>query len=147
MTFVWIMGVFSTIEREFGTEVMTARGRFAEPPSALEMARACKRLIISTEEIIPTEDIRKYPDRTIIPYYLVDAVVHAPFASHPGEMAYVHGRDEAGVREWIEASQTAETAAAYMDKYIFGLPDHQAYLDLVGRERLETLVAERERRE
>ena len=112
-----------------------------------EMARASKRVILSAEEIVPTDEIRKYPDRTIIPYYLVDAVVHAPFASHPGEMAYVHGRDEAGVREWVEASQTAEAAAAYIDKYVHGLPDHQAYLDLVGRERLETLVAERERRE
>jgi len=113
---------------------------------AFEMARASKRLIISAEEIVPTEEIRRQPDRTIIPYYLVDAVVHAPFGSHPGEMAYLYERDEAVYREWIEASKTAEGAQAYLDKYVYGVENHQEYLDLIGKERLAQLVAERERR-
>ncbi len=112
-----------------------------------EMARASKRLIISAEEIVPTEVIRKQPDRTIIPYYLVDAVVHAPFGSHPGEMAYMYERDEPLIREWVEASKTAEGAQAYLDKYIHGVKNHHKYLELVGQERLTQLVAERERRE
>ncbi|MBN1966689.1 MAG: CoA transferase subunit A, partial [Anaerolineae bacterium] len=41
---------------------------------AFETARASRRLIISAEEIVETDDIRRAPDRTIIPYYLVDAV-------------------------------------------------------------------------
>ncbi|RME87947.1 MAG: CoA transferase subunit A [Anaerolineae bacterium] len=114
---------------------------------AAEMARACKRLIVSAEEIVPTEEIRKYPDRTIIPYYLVDAVVHAPFGSHPGEMAYLYGRDEEGIKEWVEMSKTAEGAQAYLDKYVYGVKNHQEYLDLIGEERLQRCVERRERRE
>ncbi len=34
---------------------------------AAELARASKRLIISVEEIVPSEEIRRHPDRTIIP--------------------------------------------------------------------------------
>ena len=111
-----------------------------------EMARAAKRVILSAEEIIPTEQIRQYPDRTLIPYYLVDAVVHAPYGSHPGEMAYLYGRDEPGIREWVEASKTAEGAQAYLGKYVYGLKNHQAYLELIGEGRLADCVAERERR-
>ncbi len=111
-----------------------------------EMARATRRLIISAEEIVPTDEIRKYPDRTIIPYFLVDAVVHAPFGSHPGEMAYVYGRDEPVLREWIESSKTAEGAQAYLDKYVFGVANHQEYMLLIGNERLSQLVDEREKR-
>lgn len=114
---------------------------------ALEMSRACKRLIISAEKIVPTEEIRKYPDRTVIPYYLVDAVVHAPFGSFPGEMAYMYGRDEPGIKEWVEMSASAEGAKEYLDKYVFGLKDHAAYLNLIGTERLERAVESRERRE
>jgi glutaconate CoA-transferase, subunit A len=114
---------------------------------AFEMSRAAKRVIISAEEIVPTEEIRKYPDRTIIPYYLVDAVVHAPFGSHPGEMVYDYVRDEPGIREWVEASKTAEGAQAYLDKYVYNIESHAAYLELIGKERLEQLVNERERRE
>jgi acyl CoA:acetate/3-ketoacid CoA transferase alpha subunit len=111
-----------------------------------EMARACKRLIISAEEIIPTDEIRKYPDRTIIPYYLVDAVVHAPFGSHPGEMAYVYGRDEPVIKEWVESSKTDDGAKAYLDKYVFAVANHQEYMQLIGNERLSQLVDEREKR-
>ena len=112
-----------------------------------EMARACKRLIISTEEIVDTDEIRKYPDRTIIPYFLVDAVVHAPFGSHPGEMAYVYGRDEPVIKEWIETSRTVEGAKGYLDKYVYGVKNHQEYLELIGKARLDQLVNEREKRD
>lgn len=113
---------------------------------AFEMARACKRLIISAEEIVDTEEIRRYPDRTIIPYYLVDAVVHAPFGSHPGEMVYMYERDEEQLREWVKASETEEGTKEYLDRYVYGVANHQEYLELVGWERLEALRAAAEGR-
>ena len=114
---------------------------------ALEMSRACKRLVISAEEIVSTDEIRKYPDRTTIPYYLVDAVVHAPYGSHPGEMAYVYGRDEPGIKEWVEMSKTAEGAGQYLEKYAYGPRNHDEYLKLIGEERLAKCVELRERRQ
>ena len=108
---------------------------------AFEMARASKRLIISAEEIVDTEVIRAQPDRTIIPYYLVDAVVHAPFGSHPGEMCYFYERDEPQIKAWVEASKTPEGAQAYLEKYIYGVRNHQEYLQLIGEERLHQLQA------
>ena len=114
---------------------------------AFEMSRACKRLIISAEEIVPTEEIRRCPDRTIIPFYLVDAVVPAPFGSHPGEMAYLYARDEPMIKDWVTANKTAEGAQAYLDKYVHGVADHQEYLELIGQERLDELAQMRESRE
>ncbi|RPI58281.1 MAG: CoA transferase subunit A [Chloroflexi bacterium] len=113
----------------------------------VEFARACKRLIISAEEIVDTDEIRRYPDRTLVPYYLVDAVVHAPFGSHPGEMAYVYCRDEPEIKAWVEASATDAGARAYIQEWIHDLPDQQAYLARVGDERLKRVVEGRERRE
>ena len=112
-----------------------------------EMARACKRLIISAEEIVPTEEIRKYPDRTIIPYYLVDAVVHAPYGSYPGEMAYLYGRDEPAIKEWVDMSKTVETTKQYLDQYVYGPKTHDEYLELIGEERLQRSIELREKRE
>ena len=106
---------------------------------AFEMARASKRLIISTEEIIDTALIRTQPDRTMIPYYLVDAVVHAPFGSHPGEMCYFYERDEPQIKKWVQASKTVEGTQAYLEEYIYNLADHQAYLDWIGHDRLQSL--------
>ncbi|MBC8505595.1 MAG: CoA transferase subunit A [Chloroflexi bacterium] len=106
---------------------------------AYEMSRACKTLIISAEEIVSTDVIRRQPDRTIIPYYLVDAVVHAPFGSHPGEMCYHYERDEEHIQLWAEVSKKPETTQEYLEKYIYNLKDHQEYLDLIGEERLQYL--------
>ncbi len=111
---------------------------------AAEMARACKRLIVSAEEIIDEEEIRRNPDRTIIPYYLVDAVVEAPFASHPGEMCYQYRRDEEQIKEWVAAAETPETTQQYLEKYIYGVKDHQEYLLRIGKERLESLRLRRD---
>ncbi|MGD8405874.1 MAG: CoA-transferase [Anaerolineales bacterium] len=114
---------------------------------AVEMARACKRLIVSAEEIVSTEEIRKNPDRTVIPYYLVDAVVRAPHGSHPGEMAYLYGRDEPGIKEWVKMSKTAKGAEEYLDKYVYGPKNHDDYLKLIGKEKLEECADLREKRE
>jgi acyl CoA:acetate/3-ketoacid CoA transferase alpha subunit len=107
---------------------------------AAEMARASKNLIISAEQIVDTELIRSCPERTIIPYYLVDAVVEAPFGSHPGEMCYLYERDEPEIREWVRAAETAQTAEAYLERTVYGPKSHQEYLELVGWERLHSLT-------
>lgn len=108
---------------------------------AFEMARASKWLILSTEEIVSDDVIREAPDRAIIPYYLVDAVVEAPFGSYPGEMCYLYERDEPQLIEWVEASKQADTTADYLERYVYSLRDHQEYLELIGQDRLEELQA------
>jgi acyl CoA:acetate/3-ketoacid CoA transferase alpha subunit len=104
-----------------------------------ELARASKRLLISTEEIVDGEVIRQSPDRTIIPYYLVDGVIEAPYGSHPGEMCYLYQRDEPHIRDWVEASKAPDTTQAYLEKYIYGVKDHQEYRELIGSEHLASL--------
>ncbi len=106
---------------------------------AREMSRASKRLIVSAEEIVDTDVIREHPDRTQIPYFLVDAVVEAPFGSHPGEMAGAYVRDEPHIKSYYQDAQDAEKAQTYMEKWIYAVPDHEQYLDLVGRDHLESL--------
>jgi len=109
---------------------------------AIEMARASKRLIVSTEEIVEPEEIRRQPDRTAIPYYLVDAVVHHPFGSWPGEMSGMYERDEDHYRMFLEMQNAEGTANEYMDDWVFGMADHDALLTKIGKERLESLRLE-----
>ena len=107
---------------------------------AFEMSRACKNLIISTEEIVDTKEIREHPDRTIIPYYLVDAVVHAPYASWPGEMAGMYERDEPHYKTMLKSKKPKEGMDDYIKEWIYDLPDHQALIDKVGLDHLKSLT-------
>ncbi|MGQ9840744.1 MAG: CoA transferase subunit A [Anaerolineae bacterium] len=105
-----------------------------------ELARAARRLILTTEKIIPEAQIRETPWRTVIPYHLVDAVVEVPFGSHPCQMPLHYYFDEDHIRTWMERSKTAEGAEAYFQEFIYDVPDFAAYLGRIGgRKRLEYL--------
>jgi acyl CoA:acetate/3-ketoacid CoA transferase alpha subunit len=97
-----------------------------------ELARASRRLILTTEEIIPTEKVRSEPWRTIIPFFLVDAVVEAPYGAHPCHMPYAYYFDERRIREWLDRSKTVEGADEYLQEYVYTLPDFDAYLEKIG---------------
>lgn len=107
---------------------------------AFEMARACKTLIISAEEIVDAEEIREHPDRTIIPYYLVDAVVHAPYGSWPGEMSGMYERDEPHYKDFVVKQKTKENMDLYMNEWVYDLPDHTALIEKIGKDRLQELT-------
>jgi 3-oxoacid CoA-transferase subunit A/glutaconate CoA-transferase subunit A len=99
-----------------------------------ELARAARRLILTAEEIIPIEQVREQPWRTIIPYHLVDAVVEAPYGAHPCQMPLRYYFDEAHIRGWMERSKTAAGAEAYFQEFVFDASDFPAYLERIGGE-------------
>lgn len=106
---------------------------------APEMARASKKLVISTEEIVDTEYFKNNPDRNMIPYFLVDAVVHAPLGSHPGEMNYCYWRDDEHIAEYMKMVRTVPGMNEYFDKYIYQVASHENYLELIGTEKIEKI--------
>jgi len=97
-----------------------------------ELARAAKRLIITTEEIVHTEELRRQPYQTTIPFFLVDAVVEQPFGSHPGNMPYIYAFDEEHFAEYLSLTMTKEGALQYLQKYIYGVEDFWEYLERIG---------------
>jgi glutaconate CoA-transferase subunit A len=100
-----------------------------------DVARAAKRVIISTERLVETDEIRKDPVKTLLPYYLVDAVCHVPYGSYPGNMPYEYYSDEEHLAEWMEAERDEATFKAFVDKYIYGVSTFEEYLALKGGER------------
>jgi acyl CoA:acetate/3-ketoacid CoA transferase alpha subunit len=97
-----------------------------------ELARAARRLIITTEEIIDHEEIKRQPWRTVIPFYLVDAVVEVPFGAHPTEMPVSYYFDEQHIAHWLEVSKTPEGTQQYFNEFVFGVPDFDSYLEKIG---------------
>jgi 3-oxoacid CoA-transferase subunit A/glutaconate CoA-transferase subunit A len=97
-----------------------------------ELARCARRTIITTEEIVATEIIRREPWKTVIPYFVVDAVVETPFGSHPCEMPGAYYYDEDHIAEWLRLSKTQKGGAEYLNKYVFGVADFEEYLEICG---------------
>jgi glutaconate CoA-transferase subunit A len=100
-----------------------------------DLARASKRLILTTERIVSTGEIRAEPSKTLVPYWLVDAVCHVPYGSFPGNMPYEYYSDEAHLAEWMEAGKTQAALDRFLDKYIHGPREFAEYLELAGGEK------------
>ncbi|MDP2949723.1 MAG: CoA-transferase [Chloroflexota bacterium] len=102
----------------------------------MEIAMSSMKLILSTEEIIDQQAIRRQPQRTTIPYYLVDAVVVAPFGSYPGSTPGLYGAD---IEHWLEfaGAQMQGKTDEYLEKWVFSVASHEEMLDKrVGAKKL-----------
>jgi acyl CoA:acetate/3-ketoacid CoA transferase alpha subunit len=97
-----------------------------------ELARAARRLVLTTEAIIPESEIRRKPWRTAIPFFFVDGVVEVPYGSHPTQMPLLYFFDEEHIGEWLQVSRSPEGTQEYFDKYVHGVEDFTEYLELVG---------------
>jgi 3-oxoacid CoA-transferase subunit A/glutaconate CoA-transferase subunit A len=98
----------------------------------IDLSRAARKLIVTTEKIIENSEIRREPWRTAIPFYYVDAVCEVPFGSHPGNMPYEYYFDEEHIGMYLKMAKTPEGAKEYIDKYVREVNDFEEYLSLVG---------------
>jgi glutaconate CoA-transferase subunit A len=98
----------------------------------LDVAAASKRVVVSCERLISTERIRSEPDRTAIPYYMVDAVVEVPYGSFPGNMPGEYYSDEEHIAEWLEVERDASSFSEFLERNIFGVRSFQQYLERNG---------------
>jgi glutaconate CoA-transferase subunit A len=98
----------------------------------MELSRAAKHLIITTERLVSNHEIRLNPTLTAIPFYLVDAVIEVPYGSYPGNMAYEYFSDENHLREWLSVEKDPEEFKKFLDRYIYGVTSFEEYLELCG---------------
>jgi glutaconate CoA-transferase subunit A len=108
-----------------------------------EQAKASQRTIVITEHLISTDQIRQEPEKTIIPGFRVSHVVELPFSAHPTSSYKIYDFDSAHIDYYAAASKTPEGFQGYLDEYVYGVEDHQEYLEKVGgQKRLNELKAD-----
>jgi glutaconate CoA-transferase subunit A len=107
-----------------------------------EQVRAAKRTIVTVEEVVATEVIRQQPERTLLPSFLVDMVVEAPYGAHPAGMYRYYDYDRLHIDEYMDRCRTAEGARDYLNQYVLGMKDHWEYLEQIGIRRLMALRAD-----
>jgi acyl CoA:acetate/3-ketoacid CoA transferase alpha subunit len=104
--------------------------------------------VVSTERIVDRDVLRAHNQLVQVPACAVRAVVEMPFGGHPrglgdaglvGSRAY--GDDYAFHLSFREAErQGTEALEAWVNAWILGLPDHDALLEKLGQERLQSLM-------
>lgn len=102
----------------------------------VDIAIAAKKVIVTCEELISNEEIRKDPNTNSIPPFCVDAVVHAPYGAHPSQCYNYYDYDNPFFKEYDVASKTEEGFNEFVNKWVYNTGSHEAYLDKLGATRL-----------
>jgi glutaconate CoA-transferase, subunit A len=97
-----------------------------------EAAFAAKRVILVVEEIVPSALVRSDPNRTIIPGFIVDAVVVEPWGAHPSYAQGYYDRDNDFYVAWDSVSRDERTLAAWLDDFVYGVDGRAAYMERLG---------------
>jgi glutaconate CoA-transferase subunit A len=105
----------------------------------VEAAYAARRTIVVCEEIVADEVIRSDPNRTMIPGFLVSAVVEEPGGALPSSLQGYWRRDFETFLRYHGLSKTAEGYQSWLKEWILDLPDRAAYLRHMGHAAVERL--------
>ena len=105
----------------------------------IEGVRAAKRVIVAAEEIVAAEVITSDPNRTVIPGFLVNAVVECAYGAHPSPVQGYYNRDNDFFREYHEQTKTKPESDAWLNSWVSNLPDRQSYINQLGAGRVEGL--------
>jgi glutaconate CoA-transferase, subunit A len=106
---------------------------------AVDGARAARKIIIVTEEIVEPGVISSDPNRTLVPGFLVAAVVHEPGGAHPSPVQGYYGRDHSFFAQYHEQTRRAEDFEDWLAQWVVRVSDRGEYLKRLGAERVQTL--------
>ncbi|MDG6905784.1 MAG: CoA transferase subunit A [Nitrososphaerota archaeon] len=104
------------------------------PFADADIARAANKVIITAEEIVSTDRIRREGDKTFIPFFCVDAVVETPFGSYPHECPGMYQADYEFFHKYGETvgRKGTEWVKEYLRDYVYEPKSFNDYLAKFG---------------
>jgi acyl CoA:acetate/3-ketoacid CoA transferase alpha subunit/acyl CoA:acetate/3-ketoacid CoA transferase beta subunit len=107
---------------------------------------ARRRVIVTTERVVPTETLRRYAQYVHVPGAVVSAVCEVPFGGHPNAVpadlvSEIDGYcdDYEFLTELRTVCRDPEALNAWIKQWVLEVPDHDAYLGQLGEQRLRSL--------
>ena len=109
----------------------------------LEGVRAARRVIVVAEKIVEPDVIASDPNRTVIPGFLVSAVVECPYGAHPSPVPGCYKRDDAAFQQYHEHTKTEADFQAWLQRWVMGVADRHEYMNRLGACRQQELAVEK----
>jgi glutaconate CoA-transferase, subunit A len=107
-----------------------------------DAAFAARRTIAVVEEIVDDEVVRSDPNRTLIPGFVVDAVVECPRGAHPSFVQGSYDRDNDFYRSWSAISKDPAWLELWIQEWIHETGNHAGYLAKLGSDYFDPLLPE-----
>ena len=100
---------------------------------------ASRHVLLTAEEIVPTEVITRDPNRVIVPGFRVSAVCRVPWGAHPSPVPGYYNRDHQAFIDYRDGSKTPEAFTAWRTHWVDPVRGPEDYMRLLGPERMEAL--------
>jgi len=107
----------------------------------VDIAFAAKRTIVTCDDLVSNEAIRREPEKNTVPGIVVDAVVHTPYGAHPSQVYGGYDYDKEFYLAYDEAGKSDESFQAFLKEWVYGVEDHSAYINKLGATRILALNA------
>jgi glutaconate CoA-transferase subunit A len=106
----------------------------------VQQALAADTVIVTCEELVDDEHLRRTPEHNRIPPFAVHVVVPIRFGAHPHNVHNYYDYDSEHLVAYATAAKSDEAFAHYLERFVFEPADHAAYLEAVGgQQRLNQL--------
>jgi glutaconate CoA-transferase subunit A len=108
----------------------------------VEQAKASRAVVVTCEDLVTPDELRDHPEHNQIPFLHVSAVCHVPYGGYPTAVYRHYDYDAAYLRAYAEAAKDDAAFGTFQEKHLYGVENHQAFLDLMGQERLDAIKAD-----
>jgi glutaconate CoA-transferase subunit A len=133
---------FSVIHVQKATEsgIVRIEGQtFAD----IQQALSAEKVIVTAEEIVGEDILRREPERNPIPFFAVSCVCHVPFGAHPYAVYNYYDYDPWQLNSYHASAADDVTFQQYLEIFVYGVASHAEYLGAVGgAPRLDCLMAD-----
>ncbi len=110
----------------------------------IEQAKAARHLIITCEELVEEEFLKREPDRNQIPFIHVDAVIPITWGAYPTACYRHYDYDPRYLNNYRQTAEDEESYQTYLVEKIMGCANHQEFIALNDDEHLKNLIADPE---
>ena len=111
-----------------------------------EAALAARKVMVVVEEMVSKKVIRRDPNRTLLPGFLVHAVIPESWGAHPSPMPGYYNRDHEQYISYHNESREREGYLKWLDRWVLGVKDRKEYLGLLSEEKVKSLSVKRHRK-
>jgi glutaconate CoA-transferase subunit A len=111
-----------------------------------ESALAARKVLVVVEEIVSKKVIQKDPNRTLVPGFLVSAVIQEPWGAHPSPIQGYYNRDHEKYIAYHQKSRDREGYLGWLEQWVLGVKDRDEYIKLLGKEGMASLLVKRHRK-
>ncbi len=85
----------------------------------VELARAANRVVVTCEELVPTESLLLQPEKTTLPFLHVAAVAHQPWGAYPTVCYGYYDYDREHLKYYQTVARDPESIEEYLKRFVY----------------------------